>query len=211
MALDESFSSPSVHLLNTQYRMHPDIGNLISHLYYQGLLQNGVTELDRVFITASRPESGKAIVVKDLKGFSRCKRSECSYSRINEKSAEVVIECIEQIEEDLNIGIITPYADQAKYLLQLIKDKKLDDKRIECSTIHRFQGNERDIIIIDLTDAEPLEPGLLVRGTHGRNLLNVAVSRSRGKVIVIGEIEYFRKEASGSPVVELLDRMLIQS
>jgi len=60
---------------------------------------------------------------------------------------------------------------------------------------------------IYLTDAKPLEPGVLVKGSDSRNLLNVAVSRSRGKVILIGEIEYFRNRAKGSPVVSLLERM----
>jgi hypothetical protein len=59
----------------------------------------------------------------------------------------------------------------------------------------------------DLTDAEPLEPGILVKGFDSKNLLNVAVSRSRGKVILIGEIEYFRNRAKGSPVVSLIERM----
>ncbi len=208
VALDEAFSSPSVHLLDTQYRMHPDIGDLISDLFYNGKLKNGVEGSDRFSIFSSGPEPGKSLIIFDLKGESFCKRHGGSYSRVNEKSAEAVIKCVKQVTGDLGIGIITPYTEQSKYINDLLKEEQPNHRiPIKCSTVHKFQGNECDVIIIDLTDAEPLEPGILVKGSDSKNLLNVAVSRSRGKVILIGEIEYFRKRAKGSPVVSLIERM----
>ena len=119
-----------------------------------------------------------------------------------------MINCVKQVAGDLDIGIITPYTEQSKYINNLLKEERLNHRiPIKCSTVHKFQGNERDVIIIDPTDAEPLEPGVLVKGSDSGNLLNVAVSRSRGKVILIGEIEYFRNRAKGSPVLSLLERM----
>jgi superfamily I DNA and/or RNA helicase len=212
VALDEVFSSPSVHLLDTQYRMHPDIGDVVSDLYYHGKLKNGVQGSDRFSIVSSGPEPGKSLIIYDLKGESFCQRQGGSYSRVNETSAKVVIECVKQVSHELDIGIITPYAEQSKYINNLLKEERLPHRSpIKCSTVHKFQGNERDVIIIDLTDAEPLEPGVLVKGSDSGNLLNVAVSRGRGKVIVIGEIEYFRNRAKGSPVVSLLERMSVSS
>ena len=65
------------------------------------------------------------------------------------------------------------------------------------STIHRFQGSERDCIIFDLVEGEPLSPGKLTQGPFRRSepgrLINVAISRAKGKFILVGNSEYITK------------------
>ncbi len=81
---------------------------------------------------------------------------------------------------------------------------------IECSTVHRFQGQERDVVILDTVDAEPMKPGVLLseRGAHStaQNLINVAVSRARGKLIVVADVGYFERRAVGSVVTRMVAR-----
>jgi superfamily I DNA and/or RNA helicase len=83
---------------------------------------------------------------------------------------------------------------------------------VECSTVHRFQGQERDVVIIDTVDAEPMNPGVLLseRGARlsARNLINVAISRARGKLIVVADVKYFERRAPGSVVSEMIVRAL---
>ncbi len=75
-------------------------------------------------------------------------------------------------DKDKDIAVVTPYRYQA-YLLR--------KKGIESGTIHSFQGQERDEIIIDLTDADSK--------FINKNMLIVALSRAKEKVVIIGDLE----------------------
>jgi hypothetical protein len=65
---------------------------------------------------------------------------------------------------------------------------------IQVGTIHQFQGSEADVIIFDMVDG-PSRPGLgkLLRGDTGLRLVNVAVSRARGKLIVLADKSWCKK------------------
>lgn len=101
------------------------------------------------------------------------------------------------------IGIITPYRSQANLISKLIKDLNLQSK-ISADTVHKFQGLEKDIIIFDITD------GINTRGYRiGANLrdneeapylFNVAFTRAKHKLIVIGDLDYLRNNINDLPV-----------
>jgi len=65
---------------------------------------------------------------------------------------------------------------------------------VEASTVHSFQGQEKDVIIIDTVDTNPMKPGFLLNDqsvfSTSDNLLNVAISRARYKVIIIADKKY---------------------
>ncbi|HEX8107232.1 MAG TPA: AAA domain-containing protein, partial [Kofleriaceae bacterium] len=76
-----------------------------------------------------------------------------------------------------------------------------------CATIHRFQGRECDVVILDLVDAAPMRPGLLLSGglrSDAAQLLNVSLSRARGKLILVADVGYFEAQAPGSAVTAIL-------
>jgi superfamily I DNA and/or RNA helicase len=76
--------------------------------------------------------------------------------------------------------------------------------------VHRFQGHERDLIIFDTVDAPPLSPGVLLNRTGpdsaAANLLNVSLSRARGKLIILAAVDYFQEHAPTSLVNLLLEQ-----
>ena len=76
--------------------------------------------------------------------------------------------------------------------------------------MHRFQGSERDMIILDTVDTAPFRPGVLLTGTGpgsaARNLVNVGISRARGKLVLIADVPYFRTMAPTSAITEMFDR-----
>ncbi len=207
VGLDDGFSGDHVHLLNTQYRMHPEIGQMISALFYNDRLENGVDKKDRHNISKSTPFPEKSVVLYDMQNKSVCRHSESSYSRVNELSAQACIGFLNEIPDGFSIGIITPYVAQTNLIKKYISDSRFKGVDIECSTVHRFQGKEKDVIILDLTDAEPLPPGILTNGKDAPNLLNVAMSRAKGKLIVIAEKDYFYNKAGNSKLNEILEYM----
>lgn len=78
-----------------------------------------------------------------------------------------------------DIGVITPYAAQARLLRGLIADD-----RVEVDTVDGFQGREKEAIVISLVRSNPdQELGFL---TDVRRM-NVALTRARRKLLVVGD------------------------
>jgi hypothetical protein len=204
------FESAEVALLDTQYRMHPEIGRLVSELYYDGRLCNGEGTERRREIASRSPFPGEAVIVVDAAG--AVAESGSRGSRRNETTAHLAVDlAVQGIAGGLDsVAIITPYVDQARLIRELLGHHRNEAARIECRTVHRFQGSERDMVILDTVDAPPLRPGTLLasRGadSSARNLINVGISRARGKLIVIANLAYFRAQAPGTAITEMLAR-----
>ena len=68
------------------------------------------------------------------------------------------------------------------------------------------------MVILDTVDADPLKPGVLLseRGprSSAQNLINVAISRARGKLIVVADVSYFEQRASASVVAKMITRAM---
>lgn len=191
-------ASPLVALLDVQYRMHPAIGALVGALFYGGRL---VHEAPYVAATDAAPFPGRAVVVVDLK--STCERAAHGSSRINRASAERTAELAHDAVRGgaTSIAAITPYAAQAGEIRRLLAARGIADT-VECSTIHRFQGRECDVVLIDLVDAPPMRPSSLV--ADAPNLLNVSVSRARGKLVIVADVAYFEAADAGGIIATLL-------
>jgi len=202
----DPLQSKFVALLDTQYRMHPTIGHLISDLFYNGHLRHAAHSDSYDPITALAPYPGHALVLVDTTGCTHCELSG-RQSRRNPNSAQLAVQLAARAAESGidSIGIITPYVEQARLIRQQLRSGGLDHETTECSTVHRFQGRERDLIILDTTDAAPLKPGILLNGpATAANLLNVSLSRARGKLIILADTHYFHHHSPAGQISKLL-------
>jgi AAA domain len=197
VAVPDPEHSDVVAMLDVQYRMHPVIGALVGGLFYSGRLTHAAAGTEA--IAARAPFPGRAIAVVDTP--STCERSTKGTSRINRTSADRTAALAHEavLGGATSIAVITPYAAQAADIRKLLAARKIGDL-VECSTIHRFQGRECDVVIIDLVDAAPMRPSGLVGDAP--NLLNVSVSRARGKLLIVADVAYFR--AAGGLVAKML-------
>lgn len=202
-------SSPLVAMLETQYRMHPTIGDLVSELSYGGRLHHASSTAERAAIAGLAPFAGEPLVVVDTGGRTRCHSPPGTSSRTNATTAELCAQLARQAVRSgaTTVGVITPYSLQAREIRRRFGGWR-DAMNIECSTIHRFQGRERDVVIVDMVDAAPMRPGVLLSGqgptSSARNLLNVSLSRARGKLVLVADVEYFASNAPHSFVTEAL-------
>ncbi|HEY1816063.1 MAG TPA: AAA domain-containing protein [Kofleriaceae bacterium] len=199
VTVPEPATSPIVAMLEVQYRMHPAIGSLVGALFYGGRLVHAADHVDE--IAARAPFPGRALVVDDTR--STCERSAKGSSRINlvsaERTAELALEAVRA--GHASVAVITPYAAQAAEIRRLLAARRIADA-VECSTIHRFQGRECDVVLIDLVDAHPMRPSALV--ADAPNLLNVSISRARGKLVIVADVAYFRAVDPGGLVTSML-------
>ncbi len=203
VAVPDPTNSELVAMLDTQYRMCPEIGDLVSQLFYDGNLRNAACTTELAAKTARQPFPGRGVTVVDLAGKSRCLRPSNSRSRYNEESAEVAVAVARRALEDQveSVAIITPYREQVRCVERLLRQENLDDERVTCSTVHRFQGHERELVVVDTVDAPPLEPGILLCGegpdSASAQLLNVSISRAQAKLILLAEFRYLVSRRTG--------------
>lgn len=197
-----AINHPWLVMLNEQRRMHPEIAEYVSHNLYDGRLKTGEGVLDGVQrITKNGPFEDKSFALVDHSDFQALCYTTKSGSRFNPLSAIISVKlALKAIEKmNISIGIITPYQAQARLLSAIVNDlkkkKKLD---ILCSTVHQFQGFEKDLIIFDTVESEPKrETGIIfVDGEYvddATRLVNVAITRSRGKFLVVSNYNYLNK------------------
>ncbi|KAK7067949.1 hypothetical protein SK128_004573 [Halocaridina rubra] len=168
-----------VHLLDIQYRMHPEIASFPSeHFYYKKL----ATCTD---IVESRTYNFHPYIVFDVKN---SKEEKGPMNDIcNEVEASVVrkiIEALESYVSNKKIGIITPYQRQ-KQLLEGKLSKFYRNLKLTVNTIDGFQGQERDIIILSFVRANnSANIGFLSQ----RQRLNVALTRARQSCYIVANL-----------------------
>ncbi|MEZ4955409.1 MAG: C-terminal helicase domain-containing protein [Saprospiraceae bacterium] len=93
-----------------------------------------------------------------------------------------------------SIGIITPYRAQIAQIQEVLKNQEVDCESITIDTVERYQGGARDIILISLcTNAASQMDSLVSLSEEGVDRkLNVALTRAREHVVVLGNEEILR-------------------
>lgn len=81
------------------------------------------------------------------------------------------------------IALISPFRDVAKQLRQIGRQFGLDATKV--GTVHTAQGKEADVVVLVL-GGDPQSPGAKAWAAAKPNLLNVAVSRAKKRLYVIG-------------------------
>jgi hypothetical protein len=143
---------------------------------------------------------------------TRCYREVKGYSRLNLVEAVTVMTIAAGMLSrypDISIGVVTPYAVQARLLGTMARELALDRERLTISTVHRYQGSEVDVVIFSLTDGEPQwSMSTLTRGNledwdvdPAPRLLNVALSRARGKFILVGDLDFVHDRGAQDSVL----------
>jgi ssDNA-binding Zn-finger/Zn-ribbon topoisomerase 1 len=195
-SLDLARADDRVCLLGTQYRMAPAIAELPNGLFYGGLLNHAPYTQSLV---GGDPVLGpSSVTLVDIAGG----RPWCSRilprGRFNLYAAFVSACIARRIADatDWTVGVISPYKAQARLVDRIVKDWGLGD-RIKASTVHTFQGGEEDAIILDCVESpgsgrwSMLDDGR--NGASARQLLNVALTRARRKLVLVAHADYLER------------------
>jgi DNA-binding CsgD family transcriptional regulator len=201
---------PPAHLvvLQTQYRMHPQISAVPNELIYDGLLADGEetsddSELDEWFDRDWGADHPVLLVdtgplnawVTGVGGGGRT-------SRLNFLSATVCVDLAERLLRDdrpelpagspRRVLIAAPYRPHARLMEMMLQDLELD-REVVAGTAHTFQGSEAPVVIFDLVNDEPhWRVGMFdpKRDESTSRLLNVALTRPRHRLIIVGDFTY---------------------
>lgn len=184
----------NVSLLNTQYRMNEKIMGFSNNYFYGGALM-AADSVKNHSLTLNG-ESSDAVELVDTAGcgFEEATNQE-TRSYFNEGEWKIINSHLEallvQSDAPPSIGIISPYKEQVNYIREHISEKWLSDHDITIHTVDSFQGQERDVIYISLVRSnEKSEIGFL----RDYRRMNVAMTRARKKLIVVGDSATFGKD-----------------
>ncbi|MBQ0048292.1 MAG: AAA family ATPase [Prevotellaceae bacterium] len=195
----EHTKHPALHQLLNQRRSNKKIVDLINGAFYDNKLVAKIEDVNEIATKGPFPKG--VIALKNVK--DGAVRFTKGGTRQNKPHALHIIGLLDKYakgEDDIfSIGIITPYKGQVSLISALIREREYTEnfvKRIKVGTIHTFQGSECDVIIYDVVDC-PLQEdkrkatiGKIYKGDEGERLLNVALSRARHKLIVVGDSDY---------------------
>lgn len=203
---DPSFPEESKVLLNYQYRMNPNIGKMISDLFYEGKLNNGTgtekqtCELEGFQTPITFYDTGKTMSVQHYNPFEQNTGNGNIYNpcEIDLICNEIVTKIEDLLVKDshLSIGIVTPYSEQVRCLKKKLRGSAYHLENC-VYTIDNIQGQEYDIVILSF-----------VRSFSGRKTvgflddlrrLNVALSRAKKKLIMVGNLETLCRPGAHRP------------
>ena len=144
-------------LLREHYRCHPTIINFCNQRFYGGNL---------LIMTEDHHEENVMMAIKTQPGHH-------DYNHYNQREIDVVKnEILPQLDDIDDVGIIAPYNNQVNQFNRQIQI-------VEAATIHKYQGREKDTIIMSVTDDQ------ITDFSDDANLINVAISRAKKRFCLV--------------------------
>ncbi|KAH9481599.1 ATP-dependent helicase NAM7 [Psilocybe cubensis] len=179
-----------VVFLDTQYRMPPQIGRIISKLVYDSKLNSNPHHEIKDTVTAcyfiNVPGKEKALQ---------------SGSFMNGLECEAILKLARRLQdEQKKFRIITPYEGQRATIEYALQTEGLDwgDK---CFNVDSFQGNEEDFIIISLVRSRAL--GFL----NNLRRTNVMLTRCKKGMFIVTSQDFLQNSGAKSLVGEFVKEM----
>lgn len=181
--------SESIINLRDHHRSHADIIGFSNKTFYEGHLRIATR-----YPQLKRPNAAQpGIIWEDVSGsVSRPREGGAQ----NPEEARAVVAALVDLLATRGytgtVGVITPFRAQAQLLQTLIQSRsQLEGVSVHAEllvdTVHKFQGDERDVMFFSPVVSRGISPGALGFLRSNGNLFNVAITRARGLLHVVGD------------------------
>ena len=188
-----SVGEDNVTLLNEHYRSHFSIIEFSNQEWYGGNLEIN-TNYDNLFFP---PEGRNFLEWINVKGNTIRPNNRSALNKIEGEKVLALLRNFHQIYSDQgmtpSIGIVTPFNAQAKFfrdsIVEEYDESTIRDNILIADTAHKFQGDERDIIIFSPVISKGVHnnSGTINFLQRTSNLFNVAVTRARSILWIVGD------------------------
>jgi hypothetical protein len=207
--LRERLPKECVRTLSRQHRMAPAIGDLVSECFYDGALTS----------EPRRSPSWLHVVAPAPVCWFTTSRSKERFERrhgttvVNDYEAHAVATLLSRANfgaraarKHLTVVVLTGYAGQRDLIARQIASSLRDWKNVsvECATVDAFQGRQADIAIYSVTRSN--QSGNIGFLAEERRL-NVALSRGRDALILVGDHVGVRQVVGRNPFLAVLDQI----
>ena len=197
-------------LLKVQYRMVPPLGRLISECFYDSELESAERDvhptIERTF---------QAPVVWISTRADRDKREQSAgQSFVNPTESRIVFSELRRLADhaaedgaNLSVLLLSAYAGQVRLLARSAEQWRYSSERlaIEYGTVDAVQGREADVVIFSVTRSNDQDRAGFLKEL---SRINVALSRAREALVIVGDDEFVRQASGGEPLRRVLTHVL---
>ena len=182
-------SSESIVNLRDHHRSHANIIEFSNHEFYGDRLRVATK-----YNSLKRPRNAEpGVVWQDIRGRVAAPRGG---GASNSAEATAVVSALRDLLVDRgyqgSVGVVTPFRAQVALLQRAVADDPqltavAARAELLVDTVHKFQGDERDVMFFSpVVSAGMPQGGLSFLRANG-NLFNVAITRARGLLHVVGD------------------------
>jgi DNA replication ATP-dependent helicase/nuclease Dna2 len=199
-----------VSRLSMQYRMNLEVQSISSQLFYDGKLfpspeaatrrlnidrqESGDTQIEKIV------SPGFPVVFVDVPGTDKGKSSA--------EEAAIVCKIVERLlaagVPPHEVGIITPYKAQQALIRRCFLSRQGNLRSLSVDTVDRFQGGEREVIILSLARSDAVTSFLA-----DPKRLNVSLSRARSKLILLGTASVLEEHPLFLSILDRVERISV--
>ncbi|ETE70751.1 hypothetical protein L345_03439, partial [Ophiophagus hannah] len=183
-------------LLRTQYRCHPVIAAITNELFYEGILLNGISEIDRSPLLDWLP----TLCFYNVNGSEQIEADNSFY---NMAESFFIVKLIQSLVasgvDGSMIGVITLYKSQMSKIRNLFGAIHMDAaqiKTVQVSTVDAFQGAEKEIIVLSCVRTRQV--GFI----DSEKRVNVALTRGKRHLLIVGNLNCLRKNKLWGSVIQ---------
>lgn len=184
-------------MLDTQFRMPPEIAAIISHEFYEGKYHSIPDWKAGVSSHLPLLSQARLVVIDTSAEQSRIESKIEGGGTYNVLEADIIVRLVralmQQPDFKLNeLGVISAYKAQVKKIQGALKSILTEDERRDvAATLDSFQGQERNVIIYSFTRSSHKPPHVVRIGfLNELRRLNVAMTRCKEMLILVGDMNF---------------------
>jgi AAA domain/Protein kinase domain len=192
--LADGLPSECLAKLTVQHRMVKPIGDMISHCFYGDELDSSRTPSDHTL----RAVLARPVTWLSTSAVQNRREENSGESFANQAEIKAIGQLLANLDKiaqrsskRYSVAILSGYAGQVIALQRQIGAREIawPSLRVEVNTVDAFQGREADIAIYSITRSNPeLRTGFLSE----QKRLNVALSRGRDHLVIVGDHQFSR-------------------
>lgn len=180
--LGKGENAPETNLLDIQYRMPYDLGELVSNLSYEGKLKHykkfdGKSHIRFVSVDGIAQKRGK--------------------SMLNKKEASSAIRIYHELLKSCQTSDGAPDIVILSFYEAQRHEISIQDPSVQVFNVDEFQGQEASIVIITTATRKKVSSFL-----KDRNRVNVAISRAKDELIILGNEQTLRNTSLWSKILD---------
>ena len=205
-------------------RMHEEIASLVNAPFYDSALKAATKRQSEqlTFLNYNSADRNEILVATKRTAFIPIRETDNSNSseKLNKYEANAVVSIAVAIlnvykannrlfDPQKSLGIITPYRNQIALIKQKLEETGISElANIMIDTVERFQGSQRDIIIFSFCFNKPYQLKYFTNMNRERTVdrkLNVALTRAREQLFLVGNDLILKQNKIYSNILELID------
>jgi DNA replication ATP-dependent helicase Dna2 len=190
--------------------MHVDIAKFPKQYFYNDELKAGTDTQRLALAHIYQEDNGINKVLSASRTIFISSKTDLN-SKINTEEAKLTVALLEQIarnygedfKPEQTVGVITPFRAQIANIRNELRGRFAD---VTIDTVERFQGSERDIIILSyaIKSTSQLKAIQSINDEGIDRKLNVAITRAKDQLIILGSEEVLNKDDTFKKLIDFI-------